>query len=769
MSPNFRRQRARKRLFIRKAKHYTKDGVVTAWRAVLFIAMAALLLFCVAWIWCIHAFNAQHVSERITWQLQKTLNRPVRISSLELKFFNVVELKGFSVLDTYGEPGQALVSADSVTLTFDLLPLLEQRLVIHEVTLNAPRFNLVRAEDGSYNIPHITTNSKQPSTYTSATGRKFLVTIEDWSIKEGVLSFKDLPSGASHALYGINAHFENLRFDELSPFSVNMILRNQWQDKVSEIEINTTGEINFAGFNRQAFALRKLKTQVFLFQNPLNLELDVDSITQPSFKGTAFVPSFSAKDVSLFGIDRFSFSVPATTLSFQGKLTDNYKKLTLSELSAQAADMELNATGDADFSQNPFTLGVEFSTNSFTLADKNILWPVLGKYKLTGKASVKGKLVRTNGKMDLPLLLIQADKVSGDFYGFKASDVTGEFQAKNQFSDLYARTKTGKVEVAQSTFDKLQFSGSWRKGNLYAFIASSELNQTPFKMNLTIDRLKKEDRQIRTHLHFKQFDPMAFIATVQDFVTVITPLTAETESTPEVTGDLAWLRNFRDRLPEFMPNFAGTISAEEFSSAVLSGNHFDAEFNLTGLQAGAKKLSGPIELKLQEGIIHQMEKLAAEQEALNVTFQPFIMMHRMERAGSFSVGKVLRDVEVNELAASVLFNNGTMQINNAYTVGPTISAAVSGSVDWVGETFDLTVSTMFTNTSKSGVLAENLTDESGNPALAFRISQSMTKPKLEMLRAKKAGKTIRAAQEKGVNTDFSQAENFTQGDFHATK
>ena len=164
-----------------------------------------------------------------------------------------------------------------------------------------------------------------------------------------------------------------------------------------------------------------------------------------------------------------------------------------------------------------------------------------------------------------------------------------------------------------------------------------------------------------------------------------------------------------------------------------------------------------------------MEKLAAEQEALNVTFQPFIMMHRMERAGSFSVGKVLKDVEVNELGAWVDLKDGDMTVHNAYTVGPTISAAISGTTDWVKELFDLTIYTMFTNTSKSGVLAENLTDESGNPALAFRVSSSMTKPKLEMLRAKKAGKTIKAAQEKGVGTDFSAATTFIQGEHHATK
>ena len=761
------RQRARKRLFLRKTKHATRASFLTAGRVVLFLVMVGLLAFCTAWVLFVRAFNAQHMSEVITRQLEEKFNRPVMISSLELKFINTLELKGFYVVDTVGDPGKAFVSADSVTLHLDLLPLLEKKLVIHEVTLNAPRFNFVRSKDGIYNVPQVQV-SNNPATYTSEAGHKFTVSIEDWSIKNGVLSLKDLVSGGAHALYDINARFENLRLDELSRFELSTVLRNQWEDNISEMEIKAAGHVNFANFNWRGFALRSVKTQVFLFKNPVDLELDMDNIAEPSFKLAASAPAFSAKDVSVFGVDQFSFSVPPATINAEGKLTDNYHKLTIADLTAQAGDIVLSATGSADFSQEPWTLQADFSTQSFTLPDKENLLPFLARYKLTGRGTLSGKVERSKGKFTLPLLTVQADNVSGDFYGFKAYNVTGEFQAKNDFNDLYARTQTGKLKVDRSTFDKLQLSGTWRKGNLQAYIASGELNGEKLKLRLQIDQLKKANRQIIANLHFGNFDPMSFIGTVQDFVTVITPLTNAKPSS-EVTGELAWLRNFRDRLPDFMPNFAGTLSADTFSSAVLSGNAFKAQFDLKGMTAGAKKLSGPIKLKLQNGVIHQMEKLAAEQEALNVTFQPFIMMHRMERAGSFSVGKVLRDVEVSELAGDVHFAGGGMQINNAYTVGPTISAAVSGWTDWVKETFDLTIFTMFTNTSKSGVLAENLTDESGNPALAFRVSSSMTKPKLEMLRAKKAGQTIRAAQQKGVSTDFNDVEKFIQGDFHATK
>ena len=135
--PQTTRQRARKRLFVRKTKRATRVGFLTVWRVVLLLVMLGLLAFCGAWILFVRAFNAQHLSEVITRQLEEKFNRPVMISSLELKFINTLELKGFYVVDTVGEPGKAFVSADSVTLHFDLLPLLEHKLIIHEVTLNA--------------------------------------------------------------------------------------------------------------------------------------------------------------------------------------------------------------------------------------------------------------------------------------------------------------------------------------------------------------------------------------------------------------------------------------------------------------------------------------------------------------------------------------------------------------------------------------------------------------------------------------------------------
>ena len=760
----------KKRGFLSWIWWFFKSCFILSLRTVLFAVMLLLLIAAGLWLLFLKTFNAQHISELITEELQKRLDRPVIISSLDLKFINTIELKGFSVVDTEGAPGYPLLSAESVTLQFRLLPLLDQQLVIDEVSLNSPRFNIVRQPDGSYNMPQIRT-PKEKSVYTSElTGRKLAVSVEDWSVHNGVFSYKDLGSGVSHAIYGLNLHFEQLRFNELSRFSLEMVLRNKWGDNISDMEIKGNGHVNFANFNWTNFALRSLRTQVFLFQKPVDLLVDLDNLRTPYFNIKASVPAFESKDLSLFHEKELGFSLPKTEISAQGQLNQGYRLLKLNKVTLSALDIQASVSGQLDFTQTPFTADLTGSTNFFNLAGKNTYYPAIGQYKLTGQAALSAQVLREKGAFSLPLMTAQGKEVSGLFYGFKADGITGEFQAKQNFSDLYARTSAGKVTVNKSVFDKLNLSASWRKGNLYAYIASTELNSVPFKLSLSVNNLKSARRKIRTSIYWKDLDPLAFIDTVKDFVVVITPLIKKGVKFKEpVEGDLAWLRNFRDRLPKFMPNFAGNLTADTFSTQVLSGNRFSAEFDFTGMTAGMQNLSGPLEARLEGGIIHQMEKLAEEQQALNITFQPFILMHRMERAGSFKVGQVLKDVPFNDMAVSVDFTKGRMQINNAYTVGPTLSAAVSGWTDWVNENFDIIIWTMFNNTSRSGALAENLTDESGDPALAFRVSSSMLKPKLEMLRAKKTGQTIRAAQEQGLNTSFKAAQEFIQGDFHAKK
>ncbi|MCQ2410533.1 MAG: AsmA family protein, partial [Elusimicrobiaceae bacterium] len=577
-----------KKRLCRKAKAWFFIGL----RVALFASMLVLLLGAAAWLFFIRTFNAQHLSEVIAAELQKRLDRPVAVASMDLKFINAIELQGFRVLDTKGMPGQALLSADSVTVRFKLLPLLEHQLIIDEVSFQSPRFSIVRREDGSYNIPPIKLG--QTSEYTSTrTGRKFTVRVEDWTLKDGVLSYKDLGLGVTHAVYDLNMHFERLRFNELSRFTMNMVLRNEWADGMSDMEIKGVGHVNFADFDWSRFALRSLRAQVYLFQKPVDLTLDLDNLRTPFFNVRGTIPAFESKDLSVFKLEKIPFSFPKASLSAKGNISRSYQLINVNQFTVSAADVKAEGKGKLNFSQKPYAADFEVSTNSFNLSGKDKWYTPLSRYKLTGKAALQMHLMRAGGKYTCPKFQVTAQQASGDIYGFLLQQANGEFIAKADFSDLYGAVSNGKLTVANTVFAKLDLSARWRKGNLYGHIASCEVNGVPLKMSVSVNNLKSARRQVRTAMHWKHFAPIDFIHTVQDFITVIVPLVPGGGGfPPQATGDLAWLRNFRNRLPNFMSNFSGNISADTFASPVLSGEKFNAEFELTGLRAGMKRLTG---------------------------------------------------------------------------------------------------------------------------------------------------------------------------------
>ena len=763
-----KKRKGRKRA---KVFRFAKGTLSLFLRTLLLLVMFAFLLFGVLWLGIVKIFNAQQISETLVQRLQQLFDRPVVISSLDLKFLNVVELKGFAVLDNEVQPGTPFVAAESVLISYKMLPLLENKLVIDEIVLKGPRINIVRAENGNFNVPPVHRSENTKSYKSQATGKTLDVSIEDWRIEEGVLSYKDLGRGFSHAVYGLNMHFPKLKFNELSRFRLSTIFRSRWGENISDMEIRGFGQINFADFDWSQFALRNFKTQISFFQKPLQLTLDLDNLRTPFFNLSLQAPAFDHQDLSVFYKNAPTFNVPASTLTARGVLTEGYTFLTLNELKSKTDNLNFTLSGSADFAAAPFKADAELKTDWLDLAVLSKRWPALARFGLSGKGSVSASIKREKGQISLPLVTIGAQKAKGNFWGFLAENVSGSFVAKKNFSDLYAETTQGRVQVKDSVFDKLKLNGSYRKGDVYAYISSATLNGVPLKMRLSIDDIKNKNRKIDTSIYLKNFDPMNFIGVVMDFVDIILDIPKKkNKPAPVQTGQLAWMRNFRDRLPKFMPNFSGTLYADTFSSNVLSGKRFNTEFAFTGLLPGGSELNGTLDVKLEEGIIHQMDKLAAEDQALNITFTPFIMMHRMERSGSFKVGEVLKDVAFTEMAGSVDFKNGTMIINNAFTQGPVISAAVSGWVDWVRETFELVIWTMFTPSSKKGgILAENLTDESGNPALAFKVSSSMLKPRLEMMRAKKTKTQIDTARRRGLRTEFTKSSDFLKGEFNAKK
>ncbi len=732
---------------------------------VLFL-IVTLLLICAGAVWytALKYISADHIGGEIAAALQNILNRPVVIGEVELTSLNSVTIKKLRIVDITLEEYNEFISVEQAIIRFDLMALKDNIIDIKEVLLLNPTVNIIKDEHGHTNIPDIKVANRESAVgqqfdIISGQGRSWQIIIEDWVIKNGVFSYRDVPSAVSHSLNGIFIRFYNLKFNDYTDFALNFVLRNKIKDKIVENEILAEGSANLANFDVSSMVLKDASVEVRGMRQPIKMKMNATNFIDPKISFSSNFPKLSYEDVSLFFAKPFDFSLPASVISADISFKDKYSKLTVSSANIKNKDISLNLKGTADFSSAPISAEIDFSTAEFQAENADYA-SILKPYQVKGALKAKGKILYKDNKISSPKFSIDLNNVSAFISNFTISGAKGTYTAEDNLNYMAADVKDGIFKVGRQTFSKIKGTATYehKKQNFYAKVKDTLFNDNPVTLSVAISKVRRSNRVIKANIYLSLLKPIEIFETTEDFVEALAK--GKTSKYKKDESSLAWLRNFRSALPKFMPNFNGFVYAEKFETPIIAGYDFNAEFDLKNILPGMDKLNGKIDAKLQQGVIYKLQEAADRQKALGIAYQPFVIMSKMERAGSFKMGKILKDTPFETMTASVDFNNGKMDINNFYVDGEVIAATVGGNVDWVKENFDLDIVTMFKNTSKRGALSENLTDESGEPALAFRTHGSMTKPALQMKSPKKTGRAIKAAREKGLRTDFSAGQKF---------
>lgn len=749
-----------KNLFVNTIKLTLKSLV----RVMFLIVTLLLVLAGAVWFTALKYVSAEHIGKEFASALQSALNRPVIVGDFELTSLNSITINNFRIVDTELDEYNEFLSVEKVVIKFDLLPLRDNIIDIKEVMLYNPVVTIIKDESGRTNIPKASVSNTQSAlgqqfNITSGEGRHWQVVVEDWVIRNGVFAYRDIAARTSHSLNGIFIRFYNLKFHGFTDFALNFVLRNKIKDKIMENEIVAEGSVDLADFKLSEMTLKDTSLEVRGARQPLKLTLSAKDFLNPAVKFSSVLPDLSYDDVSLYVSEPFDFSLPSTSVNAEISFAEKFAKLKVVSLDLRNKDISLNIKGSADLSAKPIAAEAEFSTAQFNAENADYLG-ILKPYRVKGALKARGQLIYKDGKFSSPQLIADLNGVSAFISNFTIEGVKGTYKAENNFNDMSADVKDGIFKVGRQTISKIKGTAAYehKKQNFYAKIKDTMFNNNTVTMSVAISKVRRADRVIKANIYLNLLKPVEIFETTEDFVQALSKHKSSGRVKDE--SSLAWLRNFRTAIPKFMPNFNGFVYAEKFETPIISGYDFNAEFNLKNMLPGMDKLSGSIDAKLQQGVIYKLQEAADRQKALGIAFQPFVIMSKMERAGSFKMGKILKDTPFEVMTASVDFNNGKMDINNFYVDGEVIAATVGGDVDWVKENLDLDIVTMFKNTSKRGALSENLTDESGEPALAFRVYGEMTKPAVQMKSPKKTSATIKAARDKGLRTDFSAGQKF---------
>jgi hypothetical protein len=752
--------------YLLKPLHFVLKNII---RLVFFLVVAAAVAGAAAWFLALKYFNAAAAGSLLTQGLQQAFNRPVAMESIKLISLNAVEIKNLRVVDTDLSFYNDLISAGSIIIRYDLMPIIDGRIVINEVILNGPAINIVKDANGAVNIDGLKIGGKESRQgtqfeVTSPGGRALQVIIEDWAIKGGTFSYRDIPGKASHSLTGISVSLPNLRFKEFTDYSASFLLRNKIKDMVIETEISSKGQINLADLKPREMELKNSKVEIRGFKKPLSLSIDAKNLANPKIKLSAALPDFSYEDISLFIPKPVNFKAPAFRVKADIAFTDDFKKININSLNLKSGEITADISARADLSQKPLFIEGKIKTKEFDIAAADF-FGFLSKFAIKGKMSAEGSFVYKDGKAAVPKAAAELNGVSAFISNFTIQDVKAHYEAENNFDVMNAGVNAGVFKVGRQAVTQIKGRASYehQKQNFYALLDNAKFNGQKIKMSVAISKVRNaKKRVIKTMLHVAKFNPVEVFDTVEDFAEALSPAGGSRNKRQKDTSDLAWLRNFRAQLPSFMPNINGLIFADTFESPVATGKNMTAEVDIKGLLPGMNKLAGKVDARMENGTILKMQETADKWKALGIAFQPFVIMNNMERAGSFKMGQVLKDTPFEILTLSADFNNGKMDINNFYLDGRVIAASLEGKADWVGESLDLDISTMFKNTSRRGALSENLTDESGEPALAFKTSGNMQKPSVQVKSPKKTGSKIKAAKEKGLRTNFKAIQKFTK-------
>ena len=735
---------------------------------VLFLFFTILAIAVVVfWFTALKYFNAEHVGTVLTQALQSGLNRPVALGSVRLVSLNAIEIRNLTIIDNSTDVYNEFISAGSVIIRYNLLPLREGRVVIEEVIINNPSISIIRDKNGILNTADLKAAGSQIAggtrfDLTLPDGRPLQIIIEDWAINDGTISYRDIAANTSHSLNNVSVRFNNLKFNDFTDYSLKFILRNNLQGSVIETEIDSRGEVNLANFSPKDMVLKNAEAQVRGFGKPLSFDFNIEDFVNPRVNFSVKLPSFKYEDISLFVKKPFAFEVPAFNIESKISFEDGFKKINISSLNIKNKDINADINGHIETA--PLAARLNFQTKEFEASAVD--YPgILKPYAVKGRLAAAGEFIYENGKPIFPKVTADINGASALIQNFTIQNVKAKYEAVENFNVMNAAVQNGVFKVGRQTVNNVKGKASYehKKQNFYALLDNSQFNGQNIKMSVAISKVRSErDRAIKTMLHVEKFDPIEVFDTVEDFAAALAGNKAGASAAKD-TSDLAWLRNFRAMLPAFMQNISGSVYADKFTSPIATGSNFNAEVSLRGMRPGMDALYGKIDLKLENGTILQLQEAADRWKALGVAFQPFVIMNNMERMGTFKMNQVLKDTPFDILRASADFDNGKMNINNFYLDGRVIAATVGGRVDWVGEDMDLDIFTMFKNTPKRGVLSENLTDESGEPALAFRASGSMQKPVIAIKSPKKTGAHIKTAREKEPRTDFAAIQKFIKG------
>lgn len=690
-------------------------------------------------------FTPENLSTITSGKMYEILQRPVMVGKVSVVFFKGIKIQNVSILDTSNNLGRNLISGNEITLSYKFLPLFKKQVILDEITINKPQINLIKNKDGKWNFEGLL--PKKGGKPGKISGLDLYFNIKKININNAIVTVINLPKDRKDIFYNVNLELSDVERNGEFPYKITLVSKNEIAKKTISLEISADGYVNMADFNWRDACVLRTSAEVYFLSKPINLNIEIKNFKTPVFSALVRVPQIVYKDLSLFIKKPASINIPASKWQVNGSVGD---RIEVKSVVGDFGGIVLKSSGWIEFLKN--TAKFRFNIKS-SLFDAGILgqyWAKMLKFAPGGKSRFEIDLSGDKNNISFDKISFTAKNAKAVIGDFICSKMDFNALLENGLDKITLKTSNAAVKVYNQTFSALKINGSYFRDTIKISGLTGKYNGSSLKTKIYIENLQNNtSRKVSTIIKLEHLKLPMLFDTVKDFSKAVSK---KPPRPVKYKGELSWLRNFRYKLPGFIPNFKGTVYAGKLTTPVISGSDLKLDFDLNGLYPHMEKLNGRIDAVIGPGIIHQLEKMAEKRKALDVAFKPFIAMHQLEQSGGFQSG-ILKNAGYKQVAGAFDFKNGVATIHNFFIDGIKLSADAKGRVDWVGENLNIDVKTLFKTTGHGG-LSENLTDETGSPALSFKVTGSMLKADVAMKSPKGVSRHIENAIKQSVRTKF---------------
>jgi hypothetical protein len=673
-------------------------------------------------------FSPQETKRLAAEQLTSLLRREVVIDRLVLSPSGIKVL-GLRVRRGGSEPD--FLDCGSALVTVRLKPLLDKRVEIDKVRLEAPQIALLRDASGHWDVTDLFASTPTARGTEDETIPQMLATA-DVVVTDGVLRIDDREHGRTLNFEQLAMNFDRFSLKRAIPVQAAFVTRTRVGKRDIEARVSAEGSVDLASLNMSSASARVERFSGELQGVPLTGAVDIRGFLNPRVEGRFTAPPLAGEQWRRLFARDFPLTLPASRWRFKGGMPAA-GMVDLQSVRVETDEGSAAASGVFDFAAADPTLSVEATFSDIPLGSVAERWPPWAKYALAGKATLRVDVTGWPGRL-------QAREADLSLHGFGATwgsrSVEGadlDLSATDEFAHVKATVFRGRVSAIGHVFDGV--SGA-------AAIDGRALTVDRLVLNLEGAHLKLRGKMD------KFFDPKGgakvsapkevllsgtadkidwekaakFVLDVRAAISTRTATAADTEESKP------WLRTFKYSIPRGFPNTTGSVKVGEIVHPNFTCKNLELLWSLHGITPELNKLNGEAYLSFGPG---HVKDLATAQDAntfMRLVFLPFVYMYQMN--GKAQLRSVYpKTFDFDRIDGEYGAANGVATIRYFHVGGPQFVAFAQGTADGGRETVDMNILTRLT--SFSGLLPDFWLDELGRAAIGFSVKGDINKPDVE--------------------------------------